>query len=707
MVPTKKSSFDETIIYLQILDLETIITIDAFTTVRYLDIKTLSVKDEYKMSILHQSYSTKVLSLSSDANYLASISQDAKESKLYNLKNREIITTLDRHQGDVSCIGIDPKDRYMISCGDDGGVFAVDIKTAELAITLPRHLDIVNDIAFSSDGHLVATASYDRSVSIYNLTMKRTKAKLKVHPAPVLKVEFIDSSRLFSFDKKNNAYISDINTLKIIAKLPEIHDGITKITTGYQSNFIFLGTKLGYILVYDLNNYELISRRYIKLDHTITALNFKEETNELIIATEGAELLVYNIFNDEETFTLHVKEKQYDLMLTCMERNPILKYTKASIAFENLWKKTIKGAKDSLEKNDKAGAIKLFKEFDSIPSKRQFAQKFIQEYLEYDKFLLLIKHNKLSLAYALANAHPLYKESAAYKKMEAEWKRVLMLARKYLLDSKLSHRAEEILMPYRGISEKTSIVQELLLNMRIYKRFKASVSQKEFRICFELIKQNPFLKDYPEYDALLRYSDSLYMRAQMLLESGDTHEAIKVFRILLDFDDFKDEAKNNIVEIESRHKFFNAIETENTLLAYSILDISPSLKDTPDGIKLQKQWDEDIAIANLQANDGDAQSVKETLDIYMKIRSKNSSIATIFSALHVAQIQNIIREKSDQKTVENALKNYLLYYGMTEQIKALFIIFEAQYPESKLNIDSQVCGDMNKWRPSMAVDTIL
>jgi len=707
MVPTKKSSFEEAIIYLQILDSKTLLSVDAFTTIRYLDIKTLSVEDEYKMSILHQRYSTKVISLSSDAAYLAFISQDAKESKLYDLKNKKIVATLDRHQGDVSCVSIDPQDRYMFSCGDDGGIFGVDIKTAELALTLPRHLDIVNDIAFSSDGNLVATASYDRNISIFSLAMMLPKGKLKVHPAPVLKVEFIDNNRLFSFDKNNNAYISDINTLKVIAKFSEIHDDITQVVIGYKNNFIFFGTKLGYILVYDLNTYELISRRYIKLDHSLTALSFNESTNELIIATEDGELLVYNIFNDEENFSKFIREKKYDLMLTCMEKNPILKYTKASIAFEALWKRTLKSAKEFLEKNDKLGATKLFEVFNPIPSKRIFAQKFIQEYSEYDKFLVLIKHKKLALAYGLANAHPIYKESKSYKSMEIEWEKTLALAKTYLLDSKLSYKAQEILMPYRGISEKTASIQELVLNMRVYTRFKASIIQKEFKVSFELIKQNPFLKDYPEYSALIQYSDSLYMRAQMLLSSEDTNAAIKIFRILLDFDDFKDEVKDIITEIESRHKFFNAIETENTLLAYNILDKSESLKDTQDGKKLQQLWDDDFAKASLYAKECDIENIKKILDKYMKIRSKNASIATVFSTLHLTQIQNVMRDKADQKIVENGIKNYLLYYGLTESIKELFLLFQSEYPESKLNIDSQVYGVMSRWRPSMAVDTIL
>ena len=70
----------------------------------------------------------------------------------------------------------------MFSCGEDGLTFGVDIKSAQLAFTLPRHIDTINDIAFSKSGQWVATASYDKNIAIFNLitmTPKETNAILQ------------------------------------------------------------------------------------------------------------------------------------------------------------------------------------------------------------------------------------------------------------------------------------------------------------------------------------------------------------------------------------------------------------------------------------------------------------------------------------------------------------------------------------------------
>lgn len=707
MNPTKKSNFDEAIIYTQILNARLLLVVDTLTTLRVLDINSLEVENELKFDNIHTSYSSKVISFTSNARYFALISQDTKESRLYETKSKKIIATVNRHLGGASCVGIDPKDRYMFSCGDDGITFGVDIKSGQLAFTLPRHKDSLIDIAFSDNGKWVATAGYDKNIFLSDLGMMTLTAKLKAHSSPVIKLQFLSNNRLFSIDKNGGAVIWNLNNFKVITRLKNIHDDVTAVVVGDVDMFLFLGTKLGYILVYDLITYEQISRNYIKLDSAITALNFNETDKELIIATEHKELLFYDIFSGEDQFDELLKQKKYKLMQNHIEKNPLLNYTKVSKIFAVLWEKTVQKAKEFLENSEKDKAVEIFKNFMEIPSKKQFAQKLLQEYAEYDKFLNFIKNRKIALAYAITNIHPVYKETKIYRSMELEWEKSFELAKKYFLDPKLSHKVQEILAPYRGISDKTKFIQELTLNGQVYKRFRDAVGQKDFKLSFELVKQNPFLKEYSEYKALMKYSDTLYMKAQVLLGNGETHAAIKIFRILLDFEDFKDEARENIVRIENKQKFFNAVKEDDMVLAYNLLDEFPDLKESKDGKRLQMIWENDLLTANESALCTDIIGIKIVLDKYMKIKSKNVAIANVLSRYYITQLENALKENIDQKIIENGIKNYILYYGVTEQIEFFFDDFKVRYPDSKLNIKSQTEGSLNSWRPSMIVKSIL
>lgn len=707
MKPIKKSSFSEEIIYTQILDAKTLLAVDALTTIRYLNIDSLSLMDELKVDVAHTRYGSKVISFSPDGEHFALIDKEYKKSMLYKTKGKKLLTTIDRHHGEVSCVAIDPNGKSMFSCGDDGIIYGIDIKSAQLVFTLPPHKDFVTDIAFAKDGKWVATSSYDKNISLYNLAVMTPQAKLKAHSAPVLKLHFLGDDKLFSLDKKSGAIVWDVKGAKVIARVKGIHDEVTSLCVASKNRFLFLGTKLGYILVYDLTSYKQISKKYIKLSDVITSLNFDEKREELIVSSSNGELLVYDIFEQEEHLRELVEQKKYANLSSCIRENPLLVYTKPYKTFEVLWEKTIQRARLLLENSEKVKAQELFKDYLVIASKKQQMQKLMSEYSEYEKFLSYVKTKKLSLAYALVNIHPLYKETKVYKSMEAQWEKDFALAKKYMLDQKSSHKVQEILAPYRGISEKTLLIQELTQNINAYKRFREAITQRKFKLAFEIVKQVEALKEYPEYRALINYSDSLYMKAQVMLGNGDLNSALKIFYILLDFDDFREEAKGSIKHIEAKRKFFGALKEGDNTLAYTIMDEFEDIKESQDANMLQKQWEEDLEKAGDLALYADIKGAKRVLAKYMNIKSKSQEIADVFSKAHIAQLYRALDEDREQKSIEKGIKNYMLYYGLTKRIEGYFDDFKVKFPQSKMNLNSQNQGSIQNWRSSMIVNSIL
>ena len=683
------------------------LVVDAKTTVRFLNIQTLEIINGFKANIAHLRYKNHVVDYAGDGNYFTVLNASCSESRLYDAKTKKMLTKIDRHHGEVSCVGIDPKNRYMFSCGDDGKSYGIDVKTKKIAFTLPIHVDTVNDIAFSENGQWVATASYDKKIQIFNMAMMARKHRLVAHHEPVMKVHFLSEHRLISIDKKSNGIIWDYYNGKVIARLEGIHDDVLHITTSADGKFLFLGTQLGYILVYELESYKILSKKYIKLHSSITALFFDKNTDQLIIGAQNGDLLFYGIYEGEEYIRELLQNKEYDTIQKYVDQNPLLAYTKIYQLVVNLWDTTLKKAKLSLENGDKQTAINLFRHFKDIPSKNSIMQKVMLEYQEFDKFALFVQQGKLSLAYSLITKHPMYKDSKVYKKLEAGWKKAFALAQKYAIDPKGSDRAKEILSPYRGTTQKTKLIQELLTKSEVHKRFRIAIGQKDFKVAFELIKQHQFLKEFGEYDALMNYADSLYIKSQKLLEKDDTHSAIKTLRILLDFSDFAEEVKELIRDIENKQKFYNAMEEEDAASAYNLLSINEELQESEDGKRLQKEWNDDIVEANEYALDGNVKELNKILEKYMKISSKNAALANIYGWCYMAQLEKSVEKNVEQTVIENGIKNYILYFGLQEQIESFFTIFQEKYPSSKLSLELQTKGSLNMWRPSMIVKSIL
>ena len=707
MESLRSKNFKEPIILLKILDNGKLLVVDSKTTVRYLDKNTLDVVDGFKVNIKHLRFKNTVVQFSKDAEAFATLTTDCKESRLYNATTKKAITKVDRHHGEASCVGISTDGKYMFSCGDDGKTFAIDIKSGKLAFTLPVHVDTVNDIAFSSNGNWVATCSYDKKISVFHLSMMTPKHKLKSHASPVMKIVFIGQNKLCSVDKNNKAIIWNIYSGKVIARLEGVHDDVTQMVTAQNNKFLFLATSLGYILVYELDTYTQLSGKYIKIKSSITSLVFDEETQHLIIGCVDGELLFYDIYEGVDYLKELLKKKLYDDIHAYIQTNPFLAYTQVYELVSNLWDNTLAKAKKCLQKNDKKTAVALFSHFKNIPEKNRIIQRVLLEYSQYDKFVALAKQGKIVLAYGLAKQYPLYEESSVFKSLEKRWQQAFSLAQKYSLDPKGMDKAREVLAPYRGISDKTKLMQELYTQGEVYKRFRVAIGQKDFKIAFELIKLHSFLKEFPEYFTIMSYGDSLYIKSQECINAGDTHSAIKILRILTDFPDFASEVKNLMLDIESKQKFFKAIKDEDIISAYNMLDMSDDLQETVDGQRLQQEWNKDLALAHNFALDGDIQSIEDTLSLYMPISSKYRALGTTFGLCYMIQLELAMDDNKEQSLIENGIKNYILNFGLQDQILSLYEIFILEHPTSKLNLELLTAGDLSMWRPSMIVNSIL
>ncbi|MCW8839275.1 MAG: hypothetical protein OQK11_11290 [Thiovulaceae bacterium] len=550
MNPIKKKNYNNAIILSKILSDDSILIVDSDTTLIFLDKKTLETIKKIEIDIKHKIYNNSVVSVSNDGNYVASISPDCRKSILYDSNSKSIVATVDRHHGEVSCVGIDPKNRYMFSCGDDGKTFALGIESAKLASVLPAHKDIVYDIAFSDDARWVATASHDKTISLFYLPNKIPKHFMYAHSEPVKKLCFLSEHRLFSIDKSNSAVIWDMYEATVITRLEEIHEDVTTVTKSADSEFLFLGTELGYILVYELENYKLLSSSYIKLKSSITSLEFNEKNHQLIVGTNSGELLLYDIFYGQNNLKILFKKKDFTAIQKYIEFNPLLEYTKVYQAISMVWEQTLQKAKEYLDKDDKDSALKLLNGYMGVSSKKKMIQELFEEYEKYEKLNSLIKSGKIALAYSLIHSDPIYLKSRSYIALEKNWEKILALAKKYSIDVNGEEKITELFAPYRGVSEKTQDIQDVLLRHKVYKKFIDSTAKKDYKLASALFKKYEFLKEVPEYEELIFYADSLYIESQKMINEGKFDEALKLLQVLKDFSEFEEIANEAISDIK-------------------------------------------------------------------------------------------------------------------------------------------------------------
>ena len=705
MKQLKEVNFKLPILFIKILENKKLATIDSKTNIRLLEQVNLSLSGGLKGNISHNNYKQKAVCLSSDLKYLTALNKENREVILINLENKKIFAKFNRHQGEVSMVTIDPLNRYVFSCGDDGKVFALDIKSGKLALVLPMHKDRVNDIAFSSDGHWYISVSYDKKVIIFNLSTMKTIHKLSIHSKPVMKTIFLDKSRAISIDKDSTCIVFNVYNGETLARLDGIHDDVTSLCS--TEKFLFVATRLGYVILYELNDYKMLSRQFIKINSYITKLEFNKTTNTLFLATSDGDILSYNIFLGEDELRSCLQHKEYSSIQTILNKNPLLVYTSAYIRFNHIWEETLKKAKDALEKGNQKRVNQLFNEFKQIPSKNKIIQDLIDDFKDFEIFRDVTTSKKISLAYNILNMHPEYKNTKIYRKLEAQWSKSFLDAQMVLTEPRGLDKAKDILKPYRGITEKTIAIQSLLKEHMIYNRFKKSIVKEEFKIVFEYVKLHPFLKEFPEYKNMLDYAISLHKKYNLLINRNEFTSAIRTLTTLKNFTDFKDEAQTAIDEIKINRTFFNAIKNNNLQLAYELLDKNFQLYTTKDGELLQKKWVDDVEQANSLALHANIKELNNLLNKYFDISSRYISLANIYAYCYITELERAIRSKKSRLIIEKGIKKYIAIFGLNNQIVNFYTISKKYYKDINLDLKNLPCGSLSIWKPNMIVDSIV
>lgn len=108
----------------------------------------------------------------------------------------------------------------MVSASDDGAIKVWDLATGRCVATLEGHRKSIGSVAFSLDGHRLASASDDRTVRVWDLAATSCIATLEGHIDSVTSIAYSpDGQQLASASDDGEVRVWDLSTAYCIAKL--------------------------------------------------------------------------------------------------------------------------------------------------------------------------------------------------------------------------------------------------------------------------------------------------------------------------------------------------------------------------------------------------------------------------------------------------------------------------------------------------------
>ncbi|MDD4856074.1 MAG: hypothetical protein PHU41_09550 [Sulfuricurvum sp.] len=378
------------VLQIKILSNGTLAIVDAQTTVRLLSMDDYKVIGGFKSNIHHERISGAIVDVSFKGDYSISVVPKSNKAALFSIEKKELLYKVGRHQGEIESVGIDPNSRYCVTCGQDGKVFVWVIKTARLAFSMPPHADFVTAIAFNDSGQWIATGSFDRTINLLNLATMKRPMKLIGHGSVIVSMIFLPDTRLLSAEKEGGLIIWDIRTGRVLKRLPKMNDTITAMCISNDKRFVFVGTKLGYVALYDMYSMELVKQRYLKESEEIRSMAFIESDFRLVIGTVDGNVRFYSLFGNQDAYIDLLRQRKYRDFYLLLDENPILLYSKPYELVEKIWADVLSKARDYLEKGDKAKAKELLDLFSGIPKKNGFITQILRDYNKYAQFQIYV-----------------------------------------------------------------------------------------------------------------------------------------------------------------------------------------------------------------------------------------------------------------------------------------------------------------------------
>ncbi|MDD5051197.1 MAG: hypothetical protein PHO27_00515 [Sulfuricurvum sp.] len=705
MEPIKLFNIKSPILLTKTLSNGQLTIVDSQNTLRIIDPNTYAVAGGFKASIQHKLFIESIVDASMNGEYAISVLPTTHKAAVFNISKKELIYKIGSHSGEIESVAIDPNNRYCFTCGQDGKAFAWVLSTSRLAFSLPSHLDFISTIAFDNRGQWVATGSFDRTINVLNLSTQKHPIRLRGHNSVVMKIVFLPEAKLLSAEKEGALILWDIASGKVIKRLTKMNDDITTMITSPDYRFAFVGTKLGHIGLYDLQTMELVKQRYLVEGEQITSMTFLESPLRLAVGTMDGIVRVYSLFGDEALYMGMLRERQYKAFYDALEDNPILVYGKPYFLAEQIWSDVIEKARAYLEKKEFSKAKELLNMFAGIPRKNGMISQILHDYEKYPQFLTSVNEGRFTLAYSMAKQYPVFKDSEPYRKMELNWRKLFTKAQELINKSNGEDQARTLLAPYRGISEKTVLIQQLFEQRRMYEYFLKVIAQRDYVKFFDLVKALPFLKEFSEYNKIIDYADRVYIQAQKSYTSGEYATAKKACDILVAFPAYAHEANGIIEAIRVKHLFYDAITSNNLLNAFAYLSAYPLLYDIPEAQLLEQQWNLIVDKAQKYAAKGLAAKTLEVFEPYKSIQDKYVAMGSVMAQSYCVQLEHKIRAKESSSVIENGITLYVKTFGIDQGILTVFGYFKNRY-ETQLDLELLKQGSLESWTPAIQIENI-
>jgi WD40 repeat protein len=167
----------------------------------------------------------------------------------------------------------------------------------QLAAFLPGHIAMVHSVAFSRDGKLLASASEDRTVILWNVASRKPIARLEGHNKGVRCVVFSpDGKRLASAGEDKSVILWDVKSHKPIDKMDGHKAPISGIAFSPDGKRLASASGDHTVILWDVESHERLATLEAHTE-AVSSVSFSPDGKLLASASEDRTVILWDVTN--------------------------------------------------------------------------------------------------------------------------------------------------------------------------------------------------------------------------------------------------------------------------------------------------------------------------------------------------------------------------------------------------------------------------